>query len=315
MQDEKSLVKAGVGSDQGDNGEVSREKHNGHIRDTEEVEVFEADEVVDRLRGVVIMSSSRRRNRVLGSDLLQLATSLRLGPHTGLRRVIGLFDMRVLDDNQEGELGGMGDDGDEQDVVARSHHGDTIVTSVPDRVHGMRSQLKDAVESKFLLNEVEEVTPVPSIVLDNTMSIQLDPQVEANQCDANSPTGEANEETLTVRLVSADDGEQAVRDEVAHENQVDDAAEGEPSVVFDGSLFKLVILRDLGLEFLLEQVVEPWARVLASRGVLEQLPPLGPSHQELVLGLDSQKVTNADIVSQSPEHEDGGKERPLDAPG
>src|SRR2546426_961161 len=55
---------------------------------------------------------------------------LRIEALSGQWRVVRFIDVRVLHEGQEGKLGGVGDYGDEQDGVARSHHGNAVVTGV-----------------------------------------------------------------------------------------------------------------------------------------------------------------------------------------
>ena len=50
----------------------------------------------------------------------------------------------------------------------------------------MGSQLKDTIEDKVASLE-ETVAPVPPIVLDDVVSLGLDPEIEANQCNSSQP--------------------------------------------------------------------------------------------------------------------------------
>lgn len=79
--------------------------------------------------------------------------------------------MRIFDQHEEGELSCMGNDGDEQDFIASGHQGDSVVARVADRVHRVGSHLEDSVEGQLLVDEVEEISPVPGIVLDYSVSI------------------------------------------------------------------------------------------------------------------------------------------------
>jgi len=146
------------------------------------------------------------------------------------------------------------------------------------------------------------------------VGIKFDPQIEGDQEQANGPADESDTKALASRLTGAYDGEQAVREEVAHEDEINEATETEPGIVLNRSLAHLVVLGDLGFEFMLEQVVEPWSRVLPGLRVLEQLPPLCPGHQEFVLRLDGQEIANTNIIRGSPKQEESSEDRPLEAP-
>ena len=84
---------------------------------------------------------------------------------SGRWRIVRLFNMRIFDVNEKDELGCMGNDRDEQHTIARSHHRDTVVSGVSYRVHRVRSHLEDSIEGQFLVNQVEEISPIPCIVL------------------------------------------------------------------------------------------------------------------------------------------------------
>ncbi|KAG7147289.1 hypothetical protein HYQ46_003879 [Verticillium longisporum] len=118
---------------------------------------------------------------------------------------------------------------------------------------------------ELLVDKVEEVTPVPGVILDHPVRIELDPQVEEDEANANGPTHGANDEALVLRLVTADDGEQAVGNEVTHEDEVNNATEGQPGVVLHGGLVELVVFGNLGLELTLEGVVQPRPGLFAIR--------------------------------------------------
>ena len=62
-------------------------------------------------------------------------------------------------------------DRDEEDFVACSHQGDPVEAHVAYRVHWMRCHLEDAIESQRLVDEVEEVSPIPGKVFNDSVSI------------------------------------------------------------------------------------------------------------------------------------------------
>ena len=157
--------------------------------------------------------------------------------------------------------------------------------------------------------------PVPGVVLHNSVRVQLDPEVEAYEDDARDPASGGHGNALAVRLVATHNGKQAVRDKVTHEDQVHHTAEDEPGVVLDRGAGHLVVLGDLGLQFVLEQLVEPRTRVLTGGGVLKELHPPSPRHHELVVGLDGQQIADPDVVRGSPEKEDEGEDGAFEARG
>ena len=69
--------------------------------------------------------------------------------------------------------------------------------------------------------------------------------------------------------------EDGIRAKVTHEDQVNKATEDQPGVVLERGIFELVILGNLGLEFLLEELVQPRARLVAGGRVDEKLPAVG----------------------------------------
>lgn len=88
----------------------------------------------------------------------------------------------------------------------------------------MRSHLKDPVKGELLVNKVEDIAPVPCKVLDHSMGVELDPQVEEEQQDARGPSQQPQAPAL-VWLIEAGYGEEAVRHEVTHEDEIYDASE------------------------------------------------------------------------------------------
>ena len=103
------------------------------------------------------------------------------------RRVVRFLDVRVLNNGQKCKLSSMCNDGDEEHLVAGGHQGNAVEADIANRVHGMRSHLEDAIEGEFLIDEVEEVTPIPGIVFDDSMGIELDPEVESDEGQATQP--------------------------------------------------------------------------------------------------------------------------------
>src|SRR5699024_312183 len=87
------------------------------------------------------------------------------------RWVVRPVDVRVLDQDQKGELCCMGDNRNEQNFVTCCHQRNTVEASVADGIHGVWGHLEDAVKGQLSLEEVEEITPVPSIVFYHTMGI------------------------------------------------------------------------------------------------------------------------------------------------
>jgi hypothetical protein len=62
------------------------------------------------------------------------------------------------------------------DALVRTD-GQAIIASVSDRVHRMRGDLVDPVEYQVVLHDHHPkcVSPIPCIVLDDPMSVDLDP--------------------------------------------------------------------------------------------------------------------------------------------
>lgn len=173
----------------------------------------------------------------------------------------------------------------------------------------MWSHLKDAVKCQLLVNKVEEVTPVPSKILDNAVCVKLDPQVEGDERNASCPSRNESDSSLSLRPTAAGDSKQAVRNKITHEYEIHDPAEYKPRVVFKWCLLKFVVLGYLCLKFTLNEFVQSWMRVITSAGVYEDLRLLCPSCQFLVMRLDLEEVANPNIVAGAPAQEDDTEDR------
>lgn len=168
----------------------------------------------------------------------------------------------------------------------------------------MRSKLEDSVECQVLVNEVEEVTPVPRKVLDNSMGVKLDPEIEADESHATDPTRRCHDEHFVFRATAARKGKEAVRCKVRHQNQIYDTAEEEPGVVLDRRIFEFVVFGDLCLHLPLDEAVEGRMRLVVAFGIFEYLRLLGPAHEAVVVRLVMQQPANAKVIAPSPEQED-----------
>jgi len=67
---------------------------------------------------------------------------------------------RILDNGQEDKLGGVSKERDKEHHVGGHHQGDSIVSSITDRVHGMGRHFKNTVKGQGLLDQEEKVAPV-----------------------------------------------------------------------------------------------------------------------------------------------------------
>jgi hypothetical protein len=160
----------------------------------------------------------------------------------------------------------------------------------------MRRHLKDTIECQVLIDEVKKVTPIPGEVFDNPMRVEFNPQIEAYERDTERPSACPDDDILAFRSMAADNSEEAVGDEIAHEYQVNNSAEHQPGIVLDGSFRKSIVFVDFGLQFMLEKVVEPWARLVPGFGTLEELPSSGPDDQLPTMRLNVEKNPNSDVV-------------------
>lgn len=225
------------------------------------------------------------------------------------RGVVDLVDVGILDQNQEGELSCMGDDGDKEYFVAGGHQGDTVVASVADRVHWVGCHLKDAIKGQFLVDEVEEITPVPGKVLDHSMGIEFDPKIKQHQDNAGGPSKGGHQDALVGRVVTTGYRKETVRDEVAHQDQVDKAPKNEPSVVLNWGFVERIVGPNLSFQFMFEQPVQARMWILPRGRVHEDLCLLRPSHQRLVVRLVVEEPSNPSIVAGTPEKIDDRKHR------
>ena len=162
---------------------VQEDLHHNHrnIGDTMQIQVLHSDDVVDRRRLAIRcqwwVSVDMARCRLSRLEFGRCKKVFRdiLQAFLRGRRVVGLVNVGVLNNCQENQLRGVGNNGDEKDLVARSHHRDAVISSVADRVHGMRRQFKHAIECEFLVDKVEEIAPVPCEIFDDSVGIQFDP--------------------------------------------------------------------------------------------------------------------------------------------
>lgn len=74
----------------------------------------------------------------------------------------------------------------------------------------------------------------PGKVLDNAMGIQLDPDVEENQDESSHPTEQMAEETSASREGDPGKSKADIGCKVVHQDQIDQLAVEQPSVVLDG---------------------------------------------------------------------------------
>ncbi|KAH9834296.1 hypothetical protein Tdes44962_MAKER01953 [Teratosphaeria destructans] len=209
----------------------------------------------------------------------------------------------------------MSHDGDEQHLVARGEHRDAVEARIPHRVHGVRGQLEDAVERQLLVDQEEEVSPVPGEVFDDAMGVQLHPQVEEDQQPAADPPSDGHGELLGRWCATTGDGEQDVGSEIAHENEVHHPPEQQPCVELQRRILKLVVLGNLGFHLFLEESVQLRMRVLAGVWLLQDPGLLGPDGEALVVGLVVQEPADAEVVARPPEEEDDGEDGDPNARG
>jgi hypothetical protein len=161
--------------------------------------------------------------------------------------------------------------------------------------------------SGFRDNERTKVTPVPSKVLDNSVGIEFDENVEDKQYYTCSPSQRPQQPALW-RPVEAGDSKETVRDKVTHEDQVDDTPKDQPRVVLERCLLKLVVLWDLGLHLALDELIQCGVRVLARLRLLKDARVSCPEDKAIVLGLAVKQPSDASIVGGAPEQKYGCKD-------
>ena len=71
-------------------------------------------------------------------------------------------------------------------------HGQAVISSIANRVHWMRSNLVDSIKHQIVLGHQHPkgVTPVPCVILDDSMGIDLDPEIEEDQGPSKHPSKE-----------------------------------------------------------------------------------------------------------------------------
>lgn len=70
-----------------------------------------------------------------------------------------------------------------------------MVNKLTNRVHGVRSQLKDAVKNQSSALK-EAISPVPAVVLYDIVGLGLNPKIERYERDSSQPSVESNYEEL-----------------------------------------------------------------------------------------------------------------------
>jgi hypothetical protein len=86
----------------------------------------------------------------------------------------------------------------------------------------MRSHLENTVKHEILQTQPESVTPIPSEIFNNPMSVHLDPNVETYQYPSPDPTEGMIEEGLRGREVEAGPAEDRVGEKVVEKDKIDE---------------------------------------------------------------------------------------------
>lgn len=92
-------------------------------------------------------------------------------------------------------------------------------SSLPAWLTSKTTHLVNSVKHQFLLldDQPESITPVPSVVFDDPMSVDLDPEVKGDQGPTKDPAEEMGKDGLVGREVKVGEGEEAVGEKVAGE--------------------------------------------------------------------------------------------------
>ena len=80
----------------------------------------------------------------------------------------------------------------------------------------MRGHLKDTVKSQLLINEIEEISPIPCVILHNSMCIKLDPKIKTEEAETSQPARYRKNKTLATRSTTARNREEAIGNKVTH---------------------------------------------------------------------------------------------------
>jgi hypothetical protein len=157
-----------------------------------------------------------------------------------------------------------------------------------------------------LINKVKAVAPVPCKVLDDSVGVQFDENIEDEQYYTRGPSQSPQQPALRW-AIEAGNSKQTVRYEVTHQDQVDQPPEDQPRVVLQGRFFKLVVHGDLSLHLALDEIVQRRIRVLARLRLLEDTRVASPEDKAVVLGLAVKQPSDAGIVGGAPEEKYGGE--------
>mmetsp|Transcript_58896 Transcript_58896/g.105012 ORF Transcript_58896/g.105012 Transcript_58896/m.105012 type:complete len:304 (+) Transcript_58896:1052-1963(+) len=144
------------------------------IRGTEELEIENIDSILvfipeEALRFII------QKSRTLLFIICRLTNCL-----------VSFLDMRILDEYQEDHLTNVSKDRNPQHCIAVADHRVTVVETVSHSVHRMREHLEDAIEYKLLtIKQEEEITPIPSVLSENTVGVSLGPHTKDREGEAN----------------------------------------------------------------------------------------------------------------------------------
>ena len=92
----------------------------------------------------------------------------------------------------------------------------------------MIAHLENSVKDEILHTREERISPIPSVVLDDSMGINLDPEVEQHERSPADPSKNMEDEGMTGRELQQGKGEETVGEEVVEEDDIDEMTEHDP---------------------------------------------------------------------------------------
>mmetsp|Transcript_17231 Transcript_17231/g.28499 ORF Transcript_17231/g.28499 Transcript_17231/m.28499 type:complete len:302 (+) Transcript_17231:1087-1992(+) len=202
--------------------------------------------------------------------------------------------MRVLDDAQEGDLHAMSKETDVKNDVGLGDETGSIKEGITNSVHRVREHGKDAIEGEVLVDEEEEIAPVPSKVLDDAIGITLGPNGEPAE-ESTKDVAADGEKVELLGCLEEVQAKQDVAGNVIVEHKIDKHPPAKPCVECSTVLGR-VVLAFLEGEF---GDVKEWTFERAT-GRSDALVEVG---EELAVGLLVEQDTEAAVVAKAPEEE------------
>lgn len=168
----------------------------------------------------------------------------------------------------------------------------------------MRKQFENTVEREIEILSKEEVAPIPTILADTPMRVDLRPPIEECETDADQILSDDEPRDLGRRHVKTFDTEQEVSETIVDEDDVDKILVDQPRAEHLRKRSYRSRRAHIGGELLLRQVIEEASLPRGSITIVAEVPLL----KRFVLTLSAKDQTETEIVGETKEEEDSNVE-------